>query len=319
MGFSVVRYQGKQNVNWGIVQGDRVIPIPGTFESLATFLQEGVPNARKIADSDSSGGISIHDLHILSPITRPAQIVCQGLNYGAHRAEAGSTEKPSFNLIFTKAESSICGPNDHVICPDHVRLLDYEIELGLVIGKAITDSVEVTDDNLLDYVAGLVITNDISARDVQIPQDQYYKGKSYRTFCPTGPFLYILDQEDIPQIYNLDLKLWVNGELRQSANTKQLIYRPAETLTELSGLMDVFPGDLIMTGTPSGIAIQLTPELIQKMSETPDKKTEILINNQKDNPRFLKEGDTICCEIKSHNGLIDLGVQKNLIVGSKRH
>ena len=195
--------------------------------------------------------------------------------------------------------------------------LDYEIELGFVIGKPITNSIEVTDDNLLEYVAGLVITNDISARDVQIPQDQYFKGKSYRTFCPTGPYLYILDREDIPHIYNLDINLWVNGELRQSANTEQLIFRPAETLTELSGLMDVFPGDLIMTGTPSGIATRLTPELIQKMSEAPDKKKEILIGDQKDNPLFLKDGDTIRCEIKSPNGLIDLGVQENLVIGAK--
>ncbi|SDL98150.1 fumarylacetoacetate hydrolase family protein [Bacillus sp. OK048] len=317
MGFHVVRYEENQTYNWGVVKGDIVIPVSGTFESLAAFLKGGVDKAREIADSGIVTGISINNLHILSPITRPAQIVCQGLNYASHRTEAGSSEKPTFNLFFTKAESSLCGPNDHVIRPEHVRLLDYEIELGLVIKKEINHSIEITEGNLLEYVAGLVITNDISARDVQIPQDQFYKGKSYRTFCPTGPYLYILDRDDIPEIFNLNLKLWVNGELRQSANTNQLIFKPEETLTELSGLMDLSPGDLVMTGTPGGVAIQLSGELIQKMSKSPEKKAEILIDEQKDNPLYLKDGDRIRCEIKSPNGFIDLGVQENLVVGSK--
>jgi 2-keto-4-pentenoate hydratase/2-oxohepta-3-ene-1,7-dioic acid hydratase in catechol pathway len=317
MGFSIVRYEENQTSSWGVVKGDKVIPVSGTFESLAAFLKDGVDKAREIADSGIVSGISINNLHILSPITRPAQIVCQGLNYASHRTEAGSSEKPTFNLFFTKAESSLCGPNDHVIRPEHVRLLDYEIELGLVIKKEITNFTEITEGNLLEYVAGLVITNDISARDVQIPQDQFYKGKSYRTFCPTGPYLYILDRDDIPEIFNLDLKLWINGELRQSANTNQLIFKPGETITELSGLMDLSPGDLVMTGTPGGVAIQLSGELIQKMSNAPEKKAEILIDEQKDNPLYLKDGDRIRCEIKSSNGIIDLGVQENLVVGSK--
>lgn len=317
MGFKVVYYEENKNFNWGVLKGEKVIPVPGSFETLAAFLQNGVQKARDIAVSDTVPRFAVNDLQILSPITRPAQIVCQGLNYAAHRQEAGSSEKPSFNLIFTKAESSLCGPYDDVIRPDHVRLLDYEIELGLVIGKSITHSIEVTEDSLLEYVAGLVITNDISARDVQVPQDQYYKGKSFRTFCPTGPYLYILDQDDIPRIFNLNLKLWVNGELRQSANTEQLIFKPGETLTELSGVMDLSPGDLIMTGTPGGVAIQLSGELIQNMSKSPDKKAEILINDQKNNPLYLKDGDRIRCEIKSPDGLIDLGVQENLVVSSK--
>ncbi|WP_419961814.1 fumarylacetoacetate hydrolase family protein [Psychrobacillus sp. BM2] len=315
MGFPVVRYEENQTYSWGVVKGDNVIPVPGIFDSLAAFLKDGVDKAREIAVSDIDTGISTNNLQILSPITRPAQIVCQGLNYSSHRAEAGSSEKPTFNLIFSKAESSLCGPNDHVIRPEHVELLDYEIELGLVIKTEITHTIEVTENNLFDYVAGLVITNDVSARDIQIPQD-LFKGKSYRTFCPVGPYLYILDRDDIPRISNLELKLWVNEELRQSANTKQLIYKPTETLTELSGLMDLSPGDLIMTGTPGGVAVQLSGELIQKMSEYPEKKAEIFRDNQKDNVHYLKDGDRIRCEIKSADGLIDLGVQENLIVGN---
>jgi 2-keto-4-pentenoate hydratase/2-oxohepta-3-ene-1,7-dioic acid hydratase in catechol pathway len=313
MGFSVVRYQDNEIIRWGVVKENKVIPIPGSYDSLAAFLQNGTQLARQIVVTETSKGVSINKQQILSPITRPAQIVCQGLNYAAHRSEAGSSEKATFNLIFTKAESSICGPYDTVIRPERVKLLDYEIELGLVIKKPITRPIEVTKNNLLEYVAGLVITNDISARDVQIPQDQYFKGKSFRTFCPIGPYLYILDQHDVPMISDLDLKLWVNGELRQSANTKQLIFKPEETLTELSSVMDFSPGDILMTGTPGGVAIQLTNEVLHRMASSPENKTETLIDSQIDNRFYLKDGDVVRCEIKSSDGQIDLGVQENKV------
>lgn len=321
MGFSVIRYDDKGNSRWGVVKGNRVSPIPGSYESLALFLQEGREKARQVANSDSAEELSIQEVRILGPVTQPARIVCQGLNYADHRAETGVTGRPSFNMIISKADSSLCGPSDEIIRPTHVKLLDYEIELGLIIGKQISGPVEVTESNLHEYVAGLVITNDISARDVQIPQDQYYKGKSYRTFCPTGPYLYLLDQEDIPQIYSLDLKLWVNGELRQSANTKQLMYKPAETLTELSEVMDLSPGDVVLTGTPGGVAIKVTGELMQQLTpfQSEEKKKEALMESQKDNPLFLQDGDVIRSEIKSPDGKIDLGVLENRIKSAAKN
>ena len=101
-------------------------------------------------------------------------------------------------------------------------------------GSEITEPVEVTDENLHQFVAGLVIFNDVSARDIQLIQGQWLKGKSYRTFGPTGPYFYLLDQDEMNSIYDLELNLWVNDELRQSANTNQLLFKPAETITELS-------------------------------------------------------------------------------------
>src|SRR5699024_11175908 len=120
-----------------------------------------------------------------SPVTKPSTITCQGANYSSHRQESGMTaERPEFNLIFGKAESSLCGYDADVIRPKGVKLLDYEIELGLVIKNEINQPVEVTEENLHQYVAGFVIMNDISARDVQLPEGQWLRGKSYRTFAP---------------------------------------------------------------------------------------------------------------------------------------
>ena len=142
-------------------------------------------------------------------------------------------------------------PADHdVILPRHVRFLDYEIELGLVLKRDITSRLQITKPNLGDFIAGIVILNDYSARDIQIPQMQFYKGKSFRTFGPVGPYLCLLEPGDLELLDNLDLELTVNGKMRQKDNTKNLVYGPAETLTELSSIQDLFTGDLIATGTP---------------------------------------------------------------------
>ncbi|MFN8531551.1 MAG: fumarylacetoacetate hydrolase family protein [Anaerolineae bacterium] len=217
-------------------------------------------------------------------------------------------------MIFMKADSSLCGAHDAVICPPRVKLLDYEIELGLVIGREISTPVEVTPENLHEFVAGITITNDISARDIQIPQEQWDKGKSYRTFCPTGPYLYLLEAEDVPLLNALELRLWVNGELRQSASTGDMLYKPAETLRELSEIMNLDPGDLILTGTPSGVAITPPPKLVQNLTALllpPERRSALFIKTQLKNLRYLKAGDTIRASIASSNGQIDLGTQLN--------
>jgi len=128
-----------------------------------------------------------------------------------------------------------------VIRPRGVRFLDYEIELGLVLRREITSPTAVTDANLHDFVAGPVIVNDYSARDVQIPQTQFYKGKSFRTFGPVGPYLCMLGAGDMGALKDFRLTLTVNGEVRQSDSTRNLVYGPAETLTELSGVHDLHP------------------------------------------------------------------------------
>jgi 2-keto-4-pentenoate hydratase/2-oxohepta-3-ene-1,7-dioic acid hydratase in catechol pathway len=312
MGILTAHFEHEGHILWGVVQGQAVVPV-GEYASTRDFLDRGRPELGRAERT----AIPLAEVRLLSPVTRPARLVAQGVNYADHRKEGGyGAAKPPYNMIFMKADSSLCGPQDMVICPPHVRLLDYEIELGLVIGRPITGPVEVTLENLHEYVAGVTITNDISARDIQIPQEQWDKGKSYRTFCPTGPYLYLLEAEDVPLLDALELRLWVNGELRQSASTADMLYKPAETLHELSGLMDLDPGDLILTGTPAGVAIAPPPKFVQKATAlvlSPERRSELFINGQLNNHRYLKDGDLIRASIASSDGQIDLGLQLNLI------
>src|SRR5208337_1306877 len=175
-----------------------------------------------------------------------------------HMIESGiDPDRKIYNMIFTKASSCIVAADSDVVQPRSVRFLDYEIELGLVIGKAIEGPVAITDANLHEYVAGAVIVNDYSARDVQIPQMQFYKGKSFRTFGPIGPYLCLLAPADFRGLRDLQLALTVNGKVRQKDSVANLVYGPAETLTELSGVQDLHVGDLLSTGTPSGCALSV--------------------------------------------------------------
>jgi 2-keto-4-pentenoate hydratase/2-oxohepta-3-ene-1,7-dioic acid hydratase in catechol pathway len=189
-----------------------------------------------------------------------------------------------------------------------------------VIGTRITKRTQVTDENLAEYVAGIVITNDVSARDVQIQQNQWFKGKSFRTFCPTGPYVYLLDAEDIPRLLDMEIRLEVNGETRQKANTNQLLYRPAETLTELSGLMDLNPGDLIQTGTPGGVAISIPSARAQRIARIlmdERKIFSVFMKRQLKNPNYLKDGDVLTLSMRSRDGKIDLGKSKTRVVPEK--
>lgn len=321
MGLQIVRFEKEKKEQWGVVSGNQILVLTESYSSLADFLKNGAEEARKVKENGSVETVTIEEVTILSPVTKPARIVCQGANYSSHRAEAGlEAARPPFNLIFGKADSSLCGAYTEIVRPSNVQLLDYEIELGLVLGADIEQSLEVTDENLHQYVAGLVIFNDVSARDVQLTEGQWLKGKSYRTFGPTGPFLYLLDKEEISLIHDLELKCWVNDELRQSANTNQLLFKPAETLSELSQIMDLSTGDLIVTGTTGGVALNLTPDVLGQVSGmgTPyQKKLELLVESQINNGKYLKDGDVIRCQIKSSDGTIDLGEQVNKVVSSK--
>lgn len=316
MGLSILHYELNGESHWGVLRNQEIIPVQGHYPTLQSFLLEGTRFARE-AQATTAQRISLESVKVLSPVTEPARIVCQGANYGAHRAEAGmKPERPAFNLFFRKADSSLSGAGEPIKRPAHVRLLDYEIELGLVIGRTIDKPLKITEANLHDYVAGLVIANDISARDVQLVEGQWYKGKSYRSFGPAGPVLYLLDQDEIPGIYNLDLNLWVNDELRQSSNTRQLLFKPEETLTELSELMNLSVGDLILTGTPGGVALHLSQEDLQQLSNPSvpsEKKMELLMQSQQQNSKYLADGDVVRCEIKSPDGHMDLGVLENKV------
>lgn len=316
MPLNILRFEYQGRIHWGVVRAGRISPIPTElFSTASTADLIRNMDMRNLAEIKGNE-IDEAEVTILSPITRDRQFICQGANYRQHMIESGiDPDTKNFNMIFTKASSCIVSAISDVVRPVGVEFLDYEIELGLVMRRDITARCEITSANLHEYVAGMVIVNDYSARDIQIPQTQFYKGKSFRTFGPVGPYLCLLDQDDMASINDLDLRLTVNGEVRQQNNTKNLIYGPAETLTELSGVQDLFAGDLLSTGTPAGCALRLPATTRQQIATLPGQtKRDIFRQSQAQCTGYLKPGDIVEASIKSGDGRIDLGRQRNRVV-----
>lgn len=319
----VVRYIDADVSRWGVLVDGLVYPLDQQFETTADLVHKGRGDAysllRKV-ESGASGllGFPYDSITPLSPITKGGKVLCQGANYRQHMIDSGmDPDAKNFNMFFNKSSASICSAVDDIVKPDFVKLLDYEIELGLLIGGEVNGSVAVTEDNISDYVAGVIIGNDISARDVQIPQMQFFKGKSYRTFCPLGPILCLLESEDMHYLNDLQLELLVNGELRQSDSTSNLVFKPSETLSEFSLVSDMSPGDIVLTGTPSGCAMQLpkSPLLVKLAGLLPEKrKWEIFVKGQMKKTGYLQVGDVVTATIKSLDGKVNLGVQRNKVV-----
>ncbi|HJW46022.1 MAG TPA: fumarylacetoacetate hydrolase family protein [Lysobacter sp.] len=314
MALNVIHFKHNGHAQWGVVRNGLVTPVPGDFATTGQFI---VANTVERLASLDNPTLSECEIQLLPPITRKQQFLCQGANYRQHMIESGmDPDVKKFNMIFTKSPDCIVAANSDVVMPGQVRFLDYEIELGLVLKRSIHGRKTITDLDLHEYVAGLVIVNDYSARDVQIPQMQFYKGKSFRTFGPVGPYLCLLEPSDFPRLRSLQLKLVVNGEIRQNDSTANLVYGPAETLTELSGVHDLHAGDLLATGTPAGCALSVpTPAKQRLVGLLPErKKWELFFKIQARRPQYLKPGDLVEAIIRSADGAIDLGVQRNRIV-----
>ncbi len=314
MAVNIVHFETGEGPRWGVLEAQCIHPIAAEIATTGELLRR---SARELVAAASGPVIELGSVTLLSPVTRNQQFICLGANYRSHMIESGiDPDAKRFNMVFRKASSSIVPADSELVVPPHVQLMDYEIELGLVLRRDVTARVDVTDANLHEFVAGVTIVNDFSARDVQIPQMQFYKGKSYRTFGPVGPTLCLLDPAEMRHLKALRLELTVNGEKRQSASTEELVFGPAETLTELSGLQDLFAGDLIATGTPSGCALRLPPPLVQRLASLLPEATrwKLFVRGQKGSARYLKPGDTVESRISSAEGVIDLGVQRNRVV-----
>ena len=314
MAIQIVHFEHQQKNQWGILRGTEILPIPIDATTTGEFITR--VSARYLSGLDGKT-VSAKSVRILSPVTTNQQFICQGANYRQHMIESGmDPDAKKYNMLFTKASSCIVPADSNIVKPSHVRFLDYEIELGLILKCDINKPVNVTDANLHDYIAGIVIVNDISARDIQIPQMQFYKGKSYRTFGPVGPRLCLLEAQDMHYLKKLTLTLRVNGQVRQNDSSANLVFGPAETLTELSGLQNLMAGDLIATGTPSGCALSVPSPVKQRIAGLlPEKKKwAFFFRVQEKRPQYLKPADIIESSIRSDDGLIDLGTQVNLVV-----
>lgn len=316
MAMNIVRFDDAGTPRWGLVLGDRVQTLDVDATSTTSLMTHGLAIARSAA-SNPSPDRELAGLTLLCPVTADRQLIAQGLNYSSHLREVGiSSGKLPFNTFFRKASSCLSAADTDIIRPRHVRLLDYEVELGLVLKRAITGPMKITRDNLAEYIGGLVLHNDVSARDVQLPQVQFYKGKSYRSFGPTGPWLTLVDADELSRLEDIDMRLEVNGELRQQTLAADLSYKPAETLTELSEIQDLGPGDLVVTGTPGGTAVKAPGAVKMFIARMlPDsKRWPLFIKGALKDPDFLRDGDRIYAAAKTADGQIDLGEHHNTVV-----
>jgi 2-keto-4-pentenoate hydratase/2-oxohepta-3-ene-1,7-dioic acid hydratase in catechol pathway len=302
---------------WWILRGDRAVPVETKAITTAELLADRA--AVREAAASSAAGTHLADLVVLSPVTTPCRVVAQMVNYRSHARDSGFTGDipPAF---FRKASGSVSGPGEAVVRPPHVKLLDYEIELGLVVGAPIAVGTVVEEQDLPSYVAGLVVTNDVSARDVQLTKTQFYESKSYPTFTPTGPYLALLEPEDFAHLSNLRLKLSVNGELRQDRTLADMIVRPAQALTLLARFQTLDAGDLLLTGTPGGTALKAPPKAVEKIGALlpPAVKWKAFFKSQSKNPRYLSTGDVITASIATPDGRIDLGEQRTPVADTNQ-
>jgi 2-keto-4-pentenoate hydratase/2-oxohepta-3-ene-1,7-dioic acid hydratase in catechol pathway len=252
----LVRYGATGQEKPGMIDAD------GTLRDLSAHVAD--------ITGGTLGDDSIAKLRALDPATLPAvegnprmgacvgdigKFMCIGLNYADHAAETGA-DIPEHPILFMKANSAITGPNDDVVMPRGSATTDWEVELGVVIGKA---AKYVSEEDALDYVAGYCLCNDVSERHFQTSlTGQWTKGKSCDTFGPTGPWLVTRDEVEDPQ--NLDMWLDVNGKRMQTGNTKTMIFTVAQVISHLSQLFTLHPGDVISTGTPPGVGMGMKPE-----------------------------------------------------------
>jgi len=301
---------------WGVLFGVRIAPLPvganTTGELITQYWQE-------LWSMDAlQATLSVADVRLLSPVTPNQQFICQGVNYRSHIVESGlRIEDFPFNTMFTKASSSITAADAAVVRPSHVKLLDYEIELGLVLRSYVPPHTAIEPDDLGRWLAGVTIVNDLSARDIQLPQAQFYKGKSYRGFGPVGPSLVLLTVDEWKRWPELHMRLSVNGQVRQDAYCSEMVHKPAATLSELSGLQDLHAGDLIATGTPAGCAARAPGKAVMFamrhfMSDA--SKWRLFTRKGAANPAYLQPGDRIHASIRTDDGAIDLGEQTTTIV-----
>jgi acylpyruvate hydrolase len=236
----------------GVVDGDRVVAFA-----------DGLDVVDVLASGDSTPPLgdqswALGDVNLLPPVARPGTIYAIGLNYARHIEETGG-RRPEFPIVFVKVAGSVAPPGGPISCPDVVRRLDYEGELTIVIGAR-------------GAIGGYCIADDVTARDLQGREPQWTRAKGADTFCPFGPWVTTADEVSNPGA--LQLRTWVNGELRQDSSTSDLIFGCPELVDFIGQTCTLRPGDLILTGTPSGVGMALDP------------------------PRFLKSGDVIRIEIE---------------------
>lgn len=300
---------------WWVRHGDNATRIDTAATTTAGLLAARAPIEAAAADPAT---VSLTDLELLSPVTAPCRVVAQMTNFASHAADAGMDPATLPLTFFRKSSGSICGPRSDIRRPGHVGFLDYEVEIGLVVGRDIPVGTAVTATDLAGCIAGLVVTNDISARDIQLPKTQFYEAKSYPTFTPVGPALVLLEPGELDRFADLRLRLTVNGVERQNALVGgDMLYPPLQALQGLSGFQHLAPGDLILTGTPAGTALSAPPkEIAHRLAKLPPaQRWPEFFAHEAANPNYLRDGDVVEASVATDDGAIDLGGQRTVVRG----
>ena len=257
-----------------------------SFQSMAAFLEAGemarIAAERLANDTTQAQVLALGEVRLGAPVPRPGKIIAVGLNYRDHLMESGAKEAPTSPLIFAKFTTSICGPGDVIVLPASDAKVDYEAELGVVIGKR---GKAIAAHKAYEYVAGYMPLNDVSARAWQFADKQWVRGKSCDTFCPTGP--YLVTRDEVPEPHDLAIQARVSGTVLQNSNTAKMIFHIPQLIEYISASITLEPGDIIATGTPEGVGAFRDP------------------------PIYLKAGDEVEVEIEK------LGVLKNPVVDTK--
>lgn len=292
-----ISYIYNDKEGYGIVDKNSIVPmaillnhlgreIPESLlEFISIYSDSLILDFETILSKEDIKGIPYDEVKITAPIPYPRRnIFCLGKNYTDHAKEikksipSGKADVPDCPIYFTKIADPCIGHMDKVIIPkDYTEKIDYEVELAIVIGK---DGKDIPAEEAEDYIFGYTIGNDISARDIQTKHIQWFKGKSLDTFTPMGPW--IVDKSEIRFPVELDIISKVNGEVRQSSNTKNLIFDIPYIISDLSKGLTLRAGDIIMTGTPAGVGMGFDP------------------------PRFLKPEDTVECYIEKIGTLVNI-------------
>lgn len=220
----------------------------------------------------------VEEVKLLAPLPRPTKIIAIGLNYKDHIKETGR-KMPEAPVLFSKPPTATIGPEATIILPNEAKQVDYEVELGVIIGRG---GRNIPVETALEHVGGYTVFNDISARDFQYRDGQWFRGKSFDTFAPMGPVLTLPDQLPDPQ--NIQLQLRLNGKTRQKSSTANMVFTVAELISDISKVLTLESGDVIATGTPSGVGFVAKPK-----------------------PVFLKAGDIVEAEIEG------IGILRNQV------
>jgi 2-keto-4-pentenoate hydratase/2-oxohepta-3-ene-1,7-dioic acid hydratase in catechol pathway len=260
----------------GLLQKDSVYPlVPLGYLDAESFIAAGEQALASARSIGKQSAVPFSSVQLLSPLLHPPRIFCVGLNYQDHATESKMVVQ-AVPTIFMKLPSAITGPDSDIVLPPNSTQPDYEAELAVVIGRSARN---ITRENWRESVFGYTILNDVSARDIQLATSQWTLGKSFPTFCPIGPCVVTADELTDP--HSLDVRLTIDGETMQQANTRDLIFDIPAVLGYISAIVPLEPGDIVSTGTPHGVGLGRTP------------------------PRWMRPGEEVVIEISGIGRLVN--------------